>query len=104
MIREKTTASNKNLGVGQVDDVASCNRDEINSYRRGTTPSGGLEDTPVVKETYIEEDKDGETFYEIFCMGPSKCGSFVSVTEINHCPKCRSEKILRRKVKKKIDS
>lgn len=56
------------------------------------------------KEHYIEEDKDGEIFYEVSCRGPNKCGSFVSATELKHCPKCRGEKILLRIVKKKIPS
>jgi len=58
----------------------------------------------VTKEVSIEEDKDGELFYEIHCRSSQKCGSFVSSTKIKQCPKCRSPKILLRAVKKKIDS
>ncbi len=55
------------------------------------------------KEHYIEEDKDGDLFYEIHCRGPKKCGSFVSSKKIGQCPKCNSEKILSRTVRKKLD-
>jgi hypothetical protein len=61
-----------------------------------------LEACAMANEEYREEDKDGEIFYEILCRGPSKCSSFVSTEDINYCPKCRSEKILRRVIKKKI--
>ena len=35
-----------------------------------------------------------ETFYEILCRGRDKCGTFVSAIEIDHCPKCRSTKVM----------
>lgn len=55
------------------------------------------------KDKYIEEDKDGEMYFEISCRGLNKCGSFVSSTEIDYCPKCRSDKVLLRMIKKKIE-
>jgi hypothetical protein len=54
------------------------------------------------EEFRIIEDEDGEEFFEIHCRGPEKCGSFVSSGKISQCPKCGSEKILLREVKKKV--
>ena len=59
-------------------------------------------DKALEKDEYIEEDRDGDVFFEIVCRGPQKCGSFVSYSDIEHCPKCRSKKILRRVVRKKV--
>lgn len=55
------------------------------------------------EEYRIIEDEDGEEFFEIHCRGPEKCGSFVSSEKIAQCPKCGSEKILLREVKKKVE-
>jgi len=51
---------------------------------------------------YIEEDRDGQLFYEVRCSGPKKCGSFVSSVEVDRCPKCQSSKVTMRVVRKKI--
>jgi len=41
-----------------------------------------------------------ELFYEILCRGKDKCGTFVSAVKMDHCPKCRSPKVLVREMLK----
>jgi ABC-type ATPase with predicted acetyltransferase domain len=55
------------------------------------------------EENKIVEDEDGEIFFEVHCRGPEKCGSFVTSEKRMQCPKCGSEKILLREVKKKVE-
>ena len=45
-----------------------------------------------------------EEFYEIMCRGKQKCGTFVSSEEVGKCPKCGSERIILRVVKKNLES
>jgi rRNA maturation endonuclease Nob1 len=43
-----------------------------------------------------------DTFYEIMCRGEKKCGTFVSSENVSKCPKCGSDRIILRVVKKKL--
>lgn len=45
-----------------------------------------------------------QEFYEIMCRGQQKCGTFVSLKEVSKCPKCGSERIILRVVKKNLKS
>ncbi len=47
---------------------------------------------------------DTEEFFEIMCRGERKCGTFVSYENIGRCPKCGSEKIMLRVVRKRLQA
>ncbi|MFQ6107600.1 MAG: hypothetical protein ACE5QF_08480 [Thermoplasmata archaeon] len=52
---------------------------------------------------YYEEVGEKDVLFEIMCRGESRCGTFVSASYIRRCPKCRSERITARIVRKELD-